>query len=306
MRKTLLRGSFVVITLAVLMAFEYPYQTNVNTSNLESQDESGYRVEPCSIYNTAFQPGEEMTYKLYYNWNFVWIAAGEVTFKVNDEGNLYHLSALGKTYKSYDPFYKVRDRYDTYVDKQTLLPVTSIREVQEGKYRLYDKITFDQQGKKAVSLRGKTKDNAVPTEYAIDQCMHDILSILYFTRNVNFNQLNAGADIPVKIFIDKETWPLKVKYWGREKDKKIKGLGRFKTIKFSPQVIDNDFYFKKGTEMKAWASDDKNKIPLMIESPLSVGSVKAVLKSYKGLKYNLSAKIGEDDGKDDDPNDPDK
>jgi hypothetical protein len=157
-----------------------------------------------------------------------------------------------------------------------------------------------------VSLRGKSKDIATPTEYKIDQCMHDILSILYFTRNVDFNQLTAGTNIPVKIFIDKETWPLKVKYLGRETNKKIKGLGRFRTIQFSPQVIDNDFYFKKGSEMKAWASDDKNKIPLMIESPLSVGSVKAVLKSYKGLKHNMSAKVGEDDSKDEDPNDPDR
>ncbi len=306
MRKTLLRGFMFVATLFALMAFEYPYTTNLNTTQLNSPADLLYRVEPCSIQNSAFRPGEEMTYKLYYNWNFVWIAAGEVTFRVTDEGELYHLSAHGKTYKSYDPFYKVRDKYDTYVDKNTLLPTTSIREVQEGKYRLYDKITFDQYGKKVVSLRGKTRENAVPTEYKIDQCMHDILSILYFTRNVDFNQLSSGTDIPVKLFVDKETWPLKVKYLGRENDKKIKGLGRFKTIKFSPQVIDNDFYFKKGTEMKAWASDDKNKIPLMIESPLSVGSVKAVLKSYKGLKHSMTAKIGEDDGKDEDPNDPDR
>lgn len=306
MRKTLLRGTFIVLTLAVLMAFEYPSKINFNDTPLISQAASNYRIEPCSMYNSAFQPGEEMTYKLYYNWNFVWVAAGEVTFRVDDLGNMYHFSAQGRTYKSYEWFYKVRDRYDTYVDKQTLLPVTSIRDVQEGKYRLYDKITFDQQGKKVVSLRGKSKENATQTEYKIDQCMHDILSIVYFTRNVDFNQLTTGTNIPVKIFIDKETWPLKVKYLGRESNKKIKGLGRFKTIQFSPQVIDNDFYFKKGSEMTAWASDDKNKIPLMIESPLSVGSVKAILKEYKGLKHSMSAKVGEDDGKDEDPNDPDK
>jgi hypothetical protein len=157
MKKTLLRGIFIMITLAVLMAFEYPSNTSVNSANLTSQAESTYRVEPCSMYNNAFQPGEEMTYKLYYNWNFVWVAAGEVTFKVNDLGDLYHFSAQGRTYSSYEWFYKVRDRYDTYVDKKTLLPVTSIRDVQEGKYRLYDKITFDQQGKKSSVFAGEIK-----------------------------------------------------------------------------------------------------------------------------------------------------
>ena len=35
----------------------------------------------CSIENRAFLSGEEIVYKIYYNWNFVWLAAGEVTFK---------------------------------------------------------------------------------------------------------------------------------------------------------------------------------------------------------------------------------
>lgn len=305
MRKTLFKGSAVIAFLFLLMAFDYPSKTTGKLI-MPSSQESTYRVEPCSINNSAFQPGEEMTYKLYYNWNFVWVAAGQVTFKVKEVGNEYLLSAEGKTFKSYEWFYKVRDQYDTYVDKETLLPTTSIRNVQEGGYRLYDKISFDRQRGKAVSLRGKTKDVAKVTEYDVDNCMHDIMSIVYFTRNVDFNQMNAGANIPIKIFVDKETWPLKVKFLGKEKNKKIKGMGHFRTVQFSPQVIDNGFYFKKGSEMKVWATDDKNKIPLMIESPLSVGSVKAVLTKYKGLKHTLTAKVSDDNSKDEDPNDPDR
>lgn len=234
--------------------------------------------------NSAFQHGETMVYKLYYNWNFVWLAAGEVTFRVKETKDQYHFSVHGATYKSYEWFYKVNDRYDTYVDKKTLLPVLSIRDVQEGKYRLYDKVTFDQQGKKAFSLRGKTKDVAQLTEYPIDNCMHDILSIIYYTRNIDFANLSNGGAFPIKIFMDKETWPLKVSYLGKEKDKKIKGFGKMNTIKFSPDVI-SGYVFGEGAKMTVWASDDQNKIPLLIESPVSVGSVKAVLKEYKGLRY---------------------
>ena len=61
------------------------------------------------------------------------------------------------------------------------------------------------------------------------------------------------------------------------------------TIKISPQVV-SGHVFKEGTEMKIWASNDANKIPLMIESPVSVGSVKIVLKQWKGLKYEVTAK----------------
>ncbi len=280
------KGIFLALLL-MLMAFDYPSKKTASNSKAPMDT---IPAEACSIENNAFQHGEEMVYKLYYNWNFVWLSAGEVTFRVKEVDGQYHLSAYGNTYKSYEWFYKVRDKYDTYVDKQTLLPTTSIRDVQEGKYRLYDKITFDHKRNKAISLRGKNKEVAQPTEYDVDACMHDILSIIYYTRNVNFDKLSPGAEIPIKIFVDKETWPLAVRFLGRDNDKKIKGLGHFKTIQFSPKVVEG-FYFKKGTEMKVWASDDQNKIPLMIESPLSVGSVKAVLKRYKGLKYDLTAKI---------------
>jgi hypothetical protein len=241
-------------------------------------------INPCSMSNSTFKHGETLVYKLYYNWNFVWLSAGEVTFRVKETKDQYHLSAHGATYKSYEWFYKVRDRYDTYVDKNTLLPVLSVRDIHEGKYRLYDKVTFDQQGKKAYSLRGKTKEVAKLTEYPIESCMHDILSIVYYTRNLDFDKMPTGSNFPIKIFMDKETWPLKVSYLGKEKDKRIKGFGKMNTIKFSPEVI-SGFVFSEGAKMIVWASDDQNKIPLMIESPVSVGSVKAVIKEYNGLRY---------------------
>ena len=272
--------------LILLMAFVTPERTKWNTTEPPQVAEE---ISPCSIYNNSFRHGETITYKLYYNWNFVWLAAGEVTFRVREKDDQYHLSAYGSTYKSYEWFYKVRDKYDTYVDKNTLLPVISIRDVQEGKYRLYDKVTFDQGGAKAYSLRGKSKETAELVEYKIDNCMHDILSIIYYTRNIEFEDHQPGTKIPVKIFMDKEVWPLKVEYRGKEENVKVKGLGRFNTIKFSPEVISGYVFGEDSDPMNVWASDDKNKIPLIIESPVSVGSVKAILKEYNGLRYDLSS-----------------
>ena len=90
--------------------------------------------------------------------------------------------------------------------------------------------------------------------------------------------------------MDQEIYPLALKYLGPEENKKVKGVGRFNTQKFSPQLIAGDV-FKEGDEMKIYVSDDENKIPVLIESPVSVGSVKAVLKSYKGLKYPMTAQV---------------
>lgn len=268
------------VLLSILMAFSYDQKLKPSDS----------LVNTCNVDNKTFQAGEEITYKLYYNWNFIWLPAGEVVFRVNDKGNEYQISADGRTYPSYEWFFKVRDYYECHIDKKTLLPKLSIREVQEGKFRLYDKLQFNHEKGEVISHRGKSKEEAKSSVYRIEGCMHDILSIIYFTRNLNFHEFEPEEEFPVNIFMDKETWPLQVKYLGRVANKKVKGVGRYNTIKFSPEVIYGDI-FKEGSQMEVYVSDDENRIPLLIESPVSVGSVKAVIKEYKGLKYDLSSKI---------------
>ncbi len=289
MKKRMLKTiSTSLFTLLLLTGFTIPEGTPQGLSKV-GVDASGQEV--CYMENNTFQAGEEIVYKLFYNWNFVWIAAGEVVFKVEEgENNQFHLSATGRTYKSYDWAFKIRDSHDAYVNKDNLLPNMSIRQVQEGGYQLYDKMTFDQQGHQLTSLRGKTVDEARSSNFELEECMHDMLSIIYYARNLDFQNYDPGQSFPVKIFLDREVWPLSVRYKGKEENLKVKGQGRFNAIKFSPELIVGDV-FEEGTEMNVYVSDDQNRIPLLIESPISVGSVKAVLKEYRGLKYDLSAKV---------------
>lgn len=281
----------------ILAAFSIPVLMGFISASFPASGQPGMEsdkgVDACSIFNSAFQHGEELTYKVYYNLNFVWVPAGEVVFRVDEFDNQFHYSVKGSTYSSYEWFFKVRDYYDTYVDKTSLLPKVSIRDVREGGYTLYDKVDFDQKRNTAFSTRGRSKDNIKERkEFNVDPCMHDILSLIYFTRNLKFDQMKKGDKVPVKIFIDKEVWPLNMTFKGKTAGKHIKGLGKYNALEFSPEVIEG-IYFKEGTEMTIWASDDQNKVPLLIESPVAVGSIKAVLKSYKGLRSDFSSKVGD-------------
>ena len=127
-------------------------------------------------------------------------------------------------------------------------------------------------------------------DFSVSGCIHDIFSILYYCRNIAFSSIKLGSSFPVNVMLDEKEYPLNVKFLGRQSQTVVKDMGNYKTILFSPQVIDGRV-FKDGSELKLWVSDDLNKIPLLIESPLSVGSVKVVLKSYKGLRYPFSAKV---------------
>ena len=259
-----------------------------NSGRIESTANSNLESR-CDVQNSTFQGGEELIYKVYYNWGMIWLSAGEVVFKVEDLGSDYKISARGYTYKSYEWFFKVQDYYETIIDKQTLLPKRFTRDVREGKFTMYNQVKFNQNINTCESTKGKNKDEAQAKTFEIEQCMHDVLSAIYYTRNYNFSQMDNGEKFPVKVFLDDENWKLNVKFVGLKMKKDIKELGKYNTFHFSPQVVKGSV-FKESDQLNLFVSNDKNKIPLLIESPVSVGSIKVILKNYKGLKFPLEAK----------------
>jgi hypothetical protein len=125
-----------LVTGFLLLALPLPEHQAPTAPEISAQG-----IDSCQAANFTFQNGEKLTYKIFYNWNFVWLSAGEVTFKVFDEDKQWHYQAYGKTYPSYEWFFKVQDQYDSWVNKGTLLPNYSERSVNEGNYHIFEKIS---------------------------------------------------------------------------------------------------------------------------------------------------------------------
>ena len=60
-------------------------------------------------------------------------------------------------YSFFDNFFKVRDRYETYIDTATMLPVKFVRNVDEGGSKIYNNVTFNHKAGTAVSTNGVYK-----------------------------------------------------------------------------------------------------------------------------------------------------
>ena len=239
----------------------------------------------CELENTVFQGGEKITYAMYYNLKPLWIKAGEVTFTMEDRGDRYYVEAVGRTASSFEWFYKVRDKYTCEIEKGTLRPIRSTRHIREGSYRKESTAEYDFDNNKVLAKSGKTTDSMKEIVQEMDECMHDILSIIYYARNLDYSSIEAGSMIPANIFMDDEKYNIGFKFEGKER-KKIKKLGKIDALLLKPQLIAG-YVFEDDTEMNIWASDDGNRVPLLIESPVTIGSVKAVLKEYENLRYPL-------------------
>lgn len=248
-------------------------------------------AQECVGTNSTFKSGEELIYTASYNWFVIWTEVAEARLYIDDTTYngipAYRFRAEGRTYKKWDWIFKVRDRFETVVDKNTLRPLTSLRHIREGNYRQNEFYIYNYDDTVAYA-KNKTNDNPTTLDtIKYTSCTFDIMSALLYARNIDFANHQIGDEIPVTILLDKELYPITIKYLGIE-EKKIKHIGKFECIKFAVMLIAGET-FKEGDTMLAWATNDKNKIVVYAESPIIVGEVNVRLAGIKNNRYPLTS-----------------
>ena len=231
----------------------------------------------CALRNTTFQSGEVLNFKIYYAIANLYFSGGEASFSVTPEslGNkaVYHIVGTGRTNHFVDNTFKVRDKYETYVDSLTLRPYKFIRNVSEGNTKIYENVTFVKETNTAITSTGV---------YHLPACTNDVLSAMYTARNINFDLYKPGDKIPFNMFLHDEVFPLYIRYLGKETIKTK--LGDCRAIKFKPLLIKGTI-FTGGEKMTVWISDDSNHIPLRVESPITIGKITIELISGKNIRH---------------------
>ena len=231
-----------------------------------------------TIKNEAFKRGEILKYRMHYGF----INAGEIIMQVLDENkkigerNTLHVVGLGYTNSSFDWFFKVRDKYESYLDEEAIIPWLFIRRVNEGGYKINQNQIYNHY-KNTVDSDGKSFDTP--------DNVQDMISAFYYARTIDFSTAKEGDVFEFPCFVDNEVWPLKIKYMGKETIKS--DIGKIRCIKFRP-IIQKGRVFKKEEDMNAWISDDKNRIPVRAEAKIAVGSVKMDITEYSGLANPLA------------------
>jgi hypothetical protein len=240
-------------------------------------------TDSCVLRNKSFSNNESVTFYVFYTLAGIWVHAGNVNFSVNPEmlnnKPVHHVIGTGNTNPGYDWIYKVRDRYETYIDTATLQPYKFIRNVDEGGYKFYNNVTFNAPQGTATSTNGTFK---------VPPCTQDVISAIYYARNINFDKYKPGDKIPFNMFLDDKVYNIYIRYVGKETVETK--FGKFRAIKFMPLLIKGTM-FEGGEKMTVWVSDDGNKVPLRIDSPISVGSIKVDMVDYKNLRYNFTSLI---------------
>lgn len=237
-------------------------------------------VSFTSKKNDAFAVGEWFKFRIHYGL----VNAGYATMEVRDATvngkKVFHVVGRGYTSGMSRIFFKVDDLYESYIDKTTGNPYQYVRNIDEGGYTKNQQGFFNQS--ENIIL---VKDYKHKTEktLSITRNTQDILSSFYYLRNYpNIDKIKPGESVAIDMFFDDETTKFRLKFLGREKIRTK--FGMVQTMIFRP-LVQSGRVFKEEESLTIWISDDDNKLPLRIKASLAVGSLKADLEAFKGLKY---------------------
>lgn len=244
-----------------------------------SSDSEAKKVVLPSIEHNAFQRGEKLEFQVSYGW----IDAGEAIIEVTQETktiagrDVMHVVGTGNSMGTFNWFFKVRDRYETYLDSEGVFPWIFVRDIEEGDFKMKQYYTFNQFKETVKTDKGK--------EYEVPVGVQDMISAFYYARTFDYGDAKPNQVYEMNIFIDNELWPLRIRYLKKERITIDKGT--FDCLVFVP-VVQEGRIFKKEEDMMVWVTDDENKIPVQAKAKIFVGSITMELRDYSGLANPVS------------------
>lgn len=231
----------------------------------------------------SYKTGELINYSIHYGVITGGVASLELISEITNGKEIWHSKLIAKTTGVADAVYKVLDIYESFIDPATQLPLKSIRNISEGRYKKYNVVQFDH----------KTRaDSAILTSdltgiHVTQKGIHDILSCFYYFRNSILpvgSNLKEGQLITIMTWFTDELYPIRLRYIGTEVVKTK--AGKIKCLKFNP-VTEKGRLFKTEEDVSFWFSADKNYLPVKVRFDIFVGAFTVEMVSYQGLMYPL-------------------
>jgi len=247
----------------------------------------------CGIENTAFKAGEFLSYDLYFNWKFVWVKAGTAsmsTVKSSFEGKeALRTSLITRSSDRVDKVFMLRDTLLSYVTPG-LSPLYFRKGAHEGDRYYVDEIWFTYpKGNchlKQHQMNHRGEHAWKQTEYSV--CIYDMMDMFLKARNFDISKMKKGEKTTLPIADGRRLFNSWITYRGKQNVAMKDNSAKFRCAVFS-------FYEKEDGETseiaRFFVTDDQNHVPVRIDLFLRFGSAKAYLKSWKGLRNPMKARL---------------
>ena len=273
--KTIIMKKLISL-VSIVCVFAYSATANAQADQKEKitiTDEKPFEYR--KVENKAFQDGEFLKYKFAYGI----MNAGEATLEVKkvkkkiQNRDILHIVGRGYSISAFDWFFKVRDKYETYLDEEGIFPWLFVRRIEEGGYKKEQDYKFFQNEEKVEYVQKKE-------EHKVPHGVQDMISSFYYARTIDYSNAKKNEVFEFESFVDGELYPIKIKFAGI---KTIKvDAGKFECMVFHP-VVQEGRVFKNDDDLTVYITNDENKIPILARAKVLVGSIRMELIDYNNL-----------------------
>ncbi len=241
---------------------------------------------PAVAGKQPFQLGE----KLYYRMNYSIFTVGRAEVVVNpvkyyiSDRSYYKIDIFGKTAGAAAVVSTVDDNWGALVDTEHLLPYRAWRDLEEGRFRRKEYVTYDHK-KGLVDVRvinNETGKFKKPQLYTFEEAYTlDLISGYIYLRTIDFNKYQVNDTIQLKGFLEDKFYDFKILYKGTENLKTR--LGVIKTYKLVPIMPDNKIFAGENS-LTAWFAADDSRIPVKIDANMFIGRAGCEITGFEGMK----------------------
>lgn len=166
-------------------------------------------------------------------------------------------------------FYRVNDRYESWIDTHSLNSLLFIRQIEEGTRERTQ--NYDILPERGIYVERTAQETN--TFRTVSQPL-DEGAFLYFVRTV---PLKVGETYDFNRYFIPDRNPVRVTVLRRERV--TVPAGTFNAIVVKPVIKTKGIFSEKG-QAEVWLSDDSTRMLLQVKSKLSFGSLNLYLKSY--------------------------
>ena len=233
--------------------------------------------------NTAFQAGEKLTYKLFFNWKFVWVSAGTAYMTTEDTGDGgFSNSLVTHTSKRIDRFFMMRDTLLSIVDKN-IVPQYYRKVANEGGKRYLDEVWYSYADgnthlrQEYTNRFGTTKKST----YDSPSPIYDMLSLMMHCRSLDASRFQKGQKIQFPMADGDEVENVTLIYRGKKNFQMEDSNVKYRCLVFS--FVE----YEKGKEKEIitfYVTDDANHAPVRLDLFLKFGIAKAYLSAAEGFR----------------------
>ncbi len=241
----------------------------------------------CPLDNTAFLTGERLEYKLFFNWKFVWLSAGEAsmtTESTNHNGAAAYKSCLlTSTSKRIDKYFRMRDTLVSIVSED-LVPLYYRKGADEGKQYRLNEVRYSYPGGKTHTKLLYVNPSGEATEYTKSNtdCVYDMMSMMLRARSMDASAYKVGDKLQFLMADGKDVEMQTLVYRGKKNFKTEDTKITYRCLVFS-------FVEYKGNKEKEvvtfYITDDDNHLPVRLDLFLRFGVAKAYLRDCQGIRH---------------------